>query len=470
MRLSINHALKALGSSLALEKDLIIEGGCIDSRKASQGSLFIALPGESTDGHNFVDQALKAGAVAALIEKPIESAYPVVDLARSEPLPQAAPFSLLVPNALEALQQIAAYWRAQFDLKVIGVTGSVGKTSTKELTASVLSHRFFTLKNEGNLNNEIGLPLTLLRLTDEHEAAVLEMGFYVPGEIKLLCDIARPQIGVVTNIGTVHAERAGSIDAIREGKSELVQALPAAPKGIAILNQDDPNVLAMREQTAARVFTYGLDPAADLWADEVESMGLEGIRCRMHYGEEVNYLTAPLIGRHSVYTMLRAASVGLVLGMSWDWIFHALKNTPERLRIVTTRTATGALLIDDTYNANPQSVVAALNLLQDLSGRKVAVLGDMLELGRYEEDGHQLIGARAAEVADELVLIGERSAITRSAALRSGFSPQRAHWFARKEDAQAYLLETLKAGDVVLIKGSNGLHLDTVVAALEVTQ
>jgi UDP-N-acetylmuramoyl-tripeptide--D-alanyl-D-alanine ligase len=268
----------------------------------------------------------------------------------------------------------------------------------------------------------------------------------------------------------VHAERAGSIDAIRQGKSELVQALPAAPQGIAILNQDDPNVLAMREQTAARVFTYGLDPAADLWADEVESMGLDGIRCRMHYGEEVNYLTAPLIGRHSVYTMLRAASVGLVLGMSWDWIFHALKNTPERLRIVTTRTATGALLIDDTYNANPQSVVAALNLLQDLSGRKVAVLGDMLELGRYEEDGHQLVGARAAEVADELVLIGERSAITRSAALRSGFSPQRAHWFARKEDAQAYLLETLKAGDVVLIKGSNGLHLDTVVAALEVTQ
>ncbi len=470
MRLSINHALKALGSSLALEKDLIIEGGCIDSRKASQGSLFIALPGKSTDGHNFVDQALKAGAVAALIEKPIESSYPVVDLVRSEALPQSAPFSLLVPNALQALQQIAAYWRGQFDLKVIGVTGSVGKTSTKELTASVLSHRFFTLKNEGNLNNEIGLPLTLLRLTDEHEAAVLEMGFYVPGEIQLLCDIARPQIGVVTNIGTVHAERAGSIDAIRQGKSELVQALPAAPKGIAILNQDDPNVLSMREQTVARVFTYGLDPAADLWADEVESMGLEGIRCRMHYGEEVNYLTAPLIGRHSVYTMLRAASVGLVLGMSWDWIFHALKNTPERLRIVTTRTATGALLIDDTYNANPQSVVAALNLLQDLSGRKVAVLGDMLELGRYEEDGHQLVGARAAEVADELVLIGERSAITRSAALRSGFSPQRAHWFARKEDAQVYLLKTLKAGDVVLIKGSNGLHLDTVVAALEVTQ
>lgn len=465
MQLSINQILKALGSDLKQIKDMSVNGGCIDSRKLKPNALFIALPGEKTNGHAFVDNALEAGAAIALIDQQIESSFPVVDLANASELPDKGPFSILVPDALKALQQIAAYWRRQFNPKVIGITGSVGKSSTKELTASVISHRFFTLKNEGNLNNEIGLPLTLLNLTDEHEVAVLEMGFYVPGEIQQLCEIGQPHIGVITNVGTVHAERAGSIEAIARGKSELIQALPA--DGLAILNYDDPYVLAMRPLSAAPVFTYGLDPAADLWADEIESMGLEGIRCCMHCGREVNYLTAPLIGRHSVYTMLRASAVALALGMSWDWIFHALKNTPERLRIVTTRTPSGALLIDDTYNANPQSVMAALNLLEDLSGRKVAVLGDMLELGPYETEGHNSIGMRAAEVANELVLIGPRSITTRDAALRAGFNPAKAHWFADKYAAEPYLQAALKDGDVVLIKASNGLHLDTLVAALE---
>lgn len=467
--LSFQHVLKALLGHGVGELDFKLPEAFIDSRAMSEGGLFFALRGERTDGHLYVDDAFAKGASLAILDHPIASAYPVVDLSAAEPqIPGTPPFSLLTDNSLLALQKLAAYWRNQFDIKVIGITGSVGKSSTKELTANVLSKRLVTLKNPGNLNNEIGLPLSLLKLTQEHEVAVLEMGFYVPGEIKLLCEIARPQIGIVTNIGTVHAERAGSIEAIAEGKSELVQALPPAPEGVAILNYDDERVLAMAAKTSARVFTYGLCPQADLWADEIESMGLEGIRCRIHYKDEEFYVTAPLIGRHSVYTMLRSAAAALSLGFSWDWIFYALKTSNLQLRIATTKTASGALLIDDTYNASPDSTLAALNLLDDLTGRKVAVLGDMLELGQYEEDGHQRVGIRAAQVADEIVLVGQRSLQTQAAALESGFSANKIHWFADQNSAALYLRETLKEKDIALIKGSHAMRMDLIVASLEV--
>ncbi len=467
--LTFQHVLKTLLGHGVGELDFKLPEAFIDSRAMSEGGLFFALRGERTDGHLYVDDAFAKGASLAILDHPIASAYPIVDLSAAEPqIPGTPPFSLLTDNSLLALQKLAAYWRNQFDIKIIGITGSVGKSSTKELTANVLSKRLVTLKNPGNLNNEIGMPLSLLKLTQEHEVAVLEMGFYVPGEIKLLCDIARPQIGIVTNIGTVHAERAGSIEAIAEGKSELVQALPPAPEGVAILNYDDERVLAMAAKTTARVFTYGLCPQADLWADEIESMGLEGIRCRIHNQDESFYVTAPLIGRHSVYTMLRSAAAALSLGFSWDWIFYALKTSNLQLRIATTKTASGALLIDDTYNASPDSTLAALNLLDDLTGRKVAVLGDMLELGQYEEDGHQRVGIRAAQVADEIVLVGQRSLQTQAAAIESGFSANKIHWFADQNSAALYLQETLKEKDIALIKGSHAMRMDLIVASLEV--
>lgn len=467
--LTLQHVLIALIGKSIGNLDFKITEGCIDSRHVPPFSMFFALKGENTDGHLYVDEAFAKGANLAIIEHPIQSEFPVVDIREgTAALPSQPPFSLLVENTLQALQKLAAYWRRQFDLKVIGITGSVGKTSTKELTASVLSQRYITLKNPGNLNNEIGLPLTLLQLNESHQVAVLEMGFYVPGDIAQLCNIALPQIGIVTNIGTVHAERAGSIEAIAAGKSELVQALPPAPKGVAILNFDDERVLAMAHQTRASVFTYGLNPQADLWADEIESMGLEGIRCRMHYHGEDFYLTAPLIGRHSVYTLLRSAAAALCLGFNWAAIFDAFKNSQLQLRITTVQTASGALILDDTYNASPDSTLAALNLLADLDGRKVAVLGDMLELGQYEEDGHQRIGIRAAEVADELVFVGQRTKTSLNAALEAGFPAQKAHWFATPSEATQYLRKTLKNGDIVLIKGSNAMHMDQIVSALEV--
>lgn len=467
--LSLSHLLKALQSPIhTLETDFPIYGGCIDSRHCEDGNLFIALKGESTDGHLYVDNAFNNGACMALIDRVIDSAYPVIDV--SDPkavIPNEAPFSLLVPDALLALQAIATWWREQFDIPVIGITGSVGKSSSKDLIASVLSHRMRTLKNPGNHNNEIGLPLTLLDLTEEHEVAVLEMGFYVAGEIKLLCDIAHPSIGVLTNIGTVHAERAGSIEAIAAGKAELLEELPPAPDGLAILNYDDNYVREMASKTNARVFYYGLSPEADLWADEIESQGLDGLRCRLHYQGKSYCLTTPLLGRHSVFTILRACAVAIHLGISWDWISYALKSGREQAHVATTHTPGGALIIDDTYNASPDSTIAALNLLGDINGRKIAVLGDMLELGQYEEEGHHRVGKRASEVADEIVLVGKRSLITQEAILETDFNSDRLHWYATAEEAIAYLKPSLRQGDIVLIKSSHSMHLETIVSALE---
>ncbi len=467
--LSLSHVLKALHSPIqTVEADFPVYGGCIDSRYCEDGNLFIALKGEFTDGHFYVDDAFDNGAYMALIDHAIDSDYPVIDI--SDPnavLPTEAPFSLLVDDALLALQKIATWWREQFDIPVIGITGSVGKSSSKDLIASVLSHRMRTLKNLGNHNNEIGLPLTLLNLTEEHEVAVLEMGFYVAGEIKLLCDIAHPNIGVLTNIGTVHAERAGSIEAIAEGKAELLEELPPAPEGLAILNYDDDFVREMASKTNARVFYYGLDPKADLWADEIESQGLNGLRCRLHYQGESYYLTAPLIGRHSVFTILRACAVAINMGVTWEWIFHAFKTGREQVRVVTARTPSGALIIDDTYNASPESTLAALNLLGDIDGRKIAVLGDMLELGQYEKEGHRRVGLRASEVANEIVLVGQRSQITRDAVLETDFETDKLHWYATADEAIAYLKPILKQGDIVLVKSSHSMHLETIVSALE---
>jgi UDP-N-acetylmuramoyl-tripeptide--D-alanyl-D-alanine ligase len=449
-----------------------ITGAMVDSRQATPGALFVALPGDRLDGHDFVQDAFQRGASVALVQRDLSGQFTQLDLSAGVPaeglaIPGKKPYCLRVPDTLRALQQIARFWRRQLDLRVIGITGSVGKTTTKEVIAEVLSQRFRTLKTSGNLNNEIGLPLTLLELGEEHERAVLEMGFYVPGEIRLLCELALPQIGVITNVGTVHAERAGSIEAIAQGKTELVSALPPAPEGVAVLNFDDPLVRRMAGQTKARIFFYGLDPQADLWADGVEGLGLDGIRFRLHYRNETLYLRVPMIGRHSVQTALRAAAVGLADGLTWQEIVAGLRSGQTQLRLVAVRAENGALLLDDTYNASPQSTLAALNLLEELDGRRVAVLGDMLELGQYEEQGHELVGVRAAEVVDELVTVGERARMIAQAAMRAGLSPKRITQLAESQEAIDYLRERLGAQDAVLVKGSRGMRMDQIVAALE---
>jgi UDP-N-acetylmuramoyl-tripeptide--D-alanyl-D-alanine ligase len=470
--LTLSDVLEALTGRRVDMARLVISEAAIDSRQVIPGALFVALPGERTDGHHYVGTAFKNGALLALVQREMPSDFRTIDV-RTAPFPPEAipytaePFCLRVENTLTALQTIAAYWRRKLDLRVVGVTGSVGKSTTKELIAEVLGQRYRTLKNPGNLNNEIGLPLTLLRLGSGYQRAVLEMGFYVPGEISQLCQIALPQVGVITNIGTVHAERAGSQEAIARGKAELVQALPPAPEGVAVLNYDDPFVQPMAAQTRARVFYYGLNPAAELWADEVESMGLEGIRFRMHYHKEIINMRVPLIGRHSVHTALRAAAVGLSEGLTWSEIASGFRTGQSQLRMVAVRTENGALILDDSYNASPESSLASLNLLHEMQGRRIAVLGDMLELGPYERAGHEKVGIRAAEVADILVAVGELSKIIVRAARQAGLSSNKIIWVPETMQAVDVLKSLLKEGDVVLVKGSHGLRMDRIVGALE---
>lgn len=477
--LTLADVLEALTGIRPMIATSVITEGAIDSRVVIPGSLFIALPGEHHDGHDYVGEAFQAGAHFALIYRDLGSQFPVLDLRNpisSDELDKQlskleGTFCIQVPDPLKAMQQVAKFWRSKLDVEVIGITGSVGKSTTKEVIAEVLSQRYQTLKNKGNLNNEIGLPLTMLSLTEEHERAVLEMGFYVPGEIKLLCELAIPRIGVVTNIGTVHASRAGSQEQIARGKAELVEALPE--HGYAILNYDDPFVRKMADQTHAQVFYYGMDEGVDLWADNVESVGLEGIRLWMHYHQQKNrpaevlQLRVPLIGRHSVQTVLRAAAVGLVDGLSWQEIVSGLRSASNELRLIAVRTQNGALILDDTYNASPESMLAALNLLHDLEGRKVAVLGDMLELGQYEQRGHQMVGIRAAEVVDELVTIGELGRIIAEAARDSGLPASKITILEEVDQAIRYLQPGLKPDDVVLVKGSNMMRMDRIVSALE---
>lgn len=467
--LTFADVLEALTQQRFENTNQPITDAVVDSRLVIPGALFVALPGERQDGHNFVSDAFRRGAHLALIEHPIETDFPILDL-RSLPLQQeipSLPACLLVENSLKALQETARYWRRKLPVKVVGITGSVGKSTTKELIAEVLSRRYSTLKSPGNLNNEIGLPLTILRLSENHQRAVLEMGFYVLGEIAFLCDIALPHIGVVTNVGTVHAERAGSQEIIAQGKSELVQALPPAPEGVAILNIDDPFVREMANKTQARVFFYGLDPQADLWAGTIQSHGLEGISFRLHFRNETLHLRVPLLGRHSVHTALRAIAVGLVDGLTWQEIVQGLQSTPIQLRLTVVRTEQGALILDDSYNAAPESTLAALNLLADLDGRKVAVLGDMLELGIYETQGHELVGRRAAEVADLLIAVGERGRIIAAAARRAGMKAGNIQEVNDALEAIPLLQKELREGDIVLVKGSHGMRMDRIVTALE---
>ncbi|GAB4403670.1 MAG: UDP-N-acetylmuramoyl-tripeptide--D-alanyl-D-alanine ligase [Anaerolineales bacterium] len=435
----------------------------IDSRQAGPDCLFVGLKGESVDGSDFADDAIAKGAAAVIVSRAPAGAAQVWtrDAAAASITP---PVAIVVPDTLWALQELAAYWRRRMTVRVVGVTGSVGKTVTKELTASVLSRRYVTLRNEGNLNNEIGLPLTLLKVTPKTEYAVLEMGMYALGEIARLAEIALPSVGVVTNVEPVHLERLGTIERIAQAKSELVQALPA--DGVAVLNGDDPRVRAMAALTKARVFTYGLTPDCDLYATDIESQGLEGIRFRLHYRGEAIHARAALLGTHSVHTALAAAAVALNEGLSWQEIMAGLMDVSAQLRLIATPAIRGALILDDTYNASPKSTIAALNLLAELKGRRIAVLGDMLELGALEDEGHRKVARRAIEVVSRLITVGKRGRIIGEEALACGMSPENVVIVDTNQDAIRILSEWIQEGDIILVKGSRGMHMEDIVKAL----
>jgi len=453
--LSLKDVVEGLGEQLltprfSLPASTLFKNVVIDSRQVEPGDLFVALHGEKRDGHDFIEHAIERGAIGVLAEKMAAST--------SEHSSESVVF-FLVHDTLASLQTIASHWRRQHSVEVVGVTGSVGKTTTKEAVAAVLATRYSVLKSEGNLNNEIGLPLTLLQLGRHHQKAVLEMAMYALGEIKALCDIALPKIGVVTNVGPTHLERLGSLERIAQAKAELVESLP--PDGTAILNGDDPTVRAMRELTQAQVLLYGLDPTFDVWASDVDSKGLEGIRFRLHRRERSASVDIPLLGRHSVHNALPAAAVAFAQGLNLEEVVEGLHHLSSMPRLTIKRGMKGCTIIDDSYNASPASTLAALDLLSELKGRKIAVLGDMMELGSFEIEGHRQVGCRAAEVVDKLIVVGERARMIGGEALRCGL--KKVHFLNSKDEAAERLQEFLGPGDCVLVKGSRGMAMEQIV-------
>jgi UDP-N-acetylmuramoyl-tripeptide--D-alanyl-D-alanine ligase len=449
----------AAGASVLREGRARILGAAVDSRRVEPGNAFFALPGEQTDGHRYLEAAAAAGAAALIV-----STAPGQDRLDGLHGPDGACSILRVPDTILALQSAAAAYRDRFDPLVVGITGSLAKTSTKELAAEVLAGRFHVLRSLGNENNEIGLPLTLLRLLPTHEAAVLEMGLYRPGEIALLARLARPTIGVVTAVRGVHLSRAGSIEAIEAGKAELVEALPAS--GWAILNADDARVVAMAARTPARVLRYGFDLAADVHAEDVRSLGVRGMAFRLRLPAGSVAVTMPTLGRHGVHNALAAAAVGVCAGLDAAAIAARLAlpaPAPHRSQLVTAGPWT---ILDDSYNASPDAVLAALGLLAELPGRHIAVLGEMLELGDTAAAEHLRVGRGAAALVDRLIVVGAGAAGIAEGAVAGGLPAAHVEQAATRDEALAMLLARLRDGDTVLVKASRGAELDRLVERL----
>lgn len=473
--LSLADISEAISGRRPVAEDSVTFGEVvIDSRLASPGSLFVAIRGERQDGHEFVESAFAQGARGALValqckDMELEASFwdPLQDWDRLPAL-DVGPICIMVPDTLGALQQIAAWWRRKhMGCRVIGITGSVGKTTTKELVAAVVKTKYRVLKSPGNYNNEIGLPLTILRMDPDHQYAVLEMGMYAVGEIALLSEIALPAIGVVTNVQPVHLERLGSLERIAQAKAELVEALPK--DGVAVLNGDDPLVREMAAMTnASRIVHYGLEPGNELWADEIESKGLAGIACRFHHENHVIPVEMPLLGVHSIWTALAAAGAGIACDLSWDEMCEGLRQPGEPIRMVVKQGIRGSTILDDTYNASPASSIAALGILASIQGRRIVVLGDMLELGELETRGHERVGQRVAHIADRLITVGPRGRITAGAAIAEGMSAARIESVDDNGQALSCLLDWLAPGDCVLIKGSRGMAMEEIVRELEV--
>lgn len=433
-----------------------------DAREVQPGDLFIAVRGERFDGHAFIGDAAARGAAAALVSDAWAAESPALDL----PL-------IAVPAPVAGLQAVAAARRAAIAPLVVGITGSLGKSSTKEVVAAVLEARFRTYRSPGNMNSEIGLPLSLLEMEPGTEVAVLEMGgAYAFGELALLARIARPTISVVTNIHPIHLERMGTIEAIAETKAELVDAVPA--DGVAVLNGDDDRVRQMAPRSAGRVLLVGRGEHNDVRATEVDVRGVDGSVFTAHLpGGESGSLRVGLAGEHAVDLALVAIAVGHALGVPLADIRDRLASPGDPIRLRLIPGPAGSRIIDDTYNASAPSVLSALGLLARLpANRRIAVLGDMRELGDESERQHRSVGRRVAEVVDELITFGpmamtiaDEATTARRPIDGSGLGVTSFGLYQRSE-VVALLREQLREGDVVLVKGSRGLEMETIVAAL----
>ncbi len=439
------------GALVAGDLGVPVTGVSIDSRSLGIGAAFFAIRGPHRDGHAFLRDAAARGAACLIVHN------------LPDDLPPSVP-TILVDDTTRALGRLAAYHRARFTLPVAAVTGSNGKTTTKEMMAAVLEALGPVLKPEGSFNNQWGLPLTLLRLRPEHRALALELGANTPGEIEALAAISRPTVGVVTVVSSAHTEFFGSLDGVAAEKSALVRAIP--PDGAVVLNADDPRVLAMHTQSRARTLYFSTRPGADVFtAGPVEDDG-EGVRFTLAAGTAKRPVRLGFAGRHNVTNALAAAGVGLALGLSLEQVVRGLETArPAKGRCVW-RKAGRLFILDDTYNANPTSVSAALQTLAAADARRrVVVLGDMLELGGISETAHREMGrAVAASGAAEFLGMGRWAQVAVDAARQAGLAES--HHVTTFEDAVALLLKRLAPGDAVLVKGSRGMRMERVVDAL----
>ncbi|MDO5422335.1 MAG: UDP-N-acetylmuramoyl-tripeptide--D-alanyl-D-alanine ligase [Eubacteriales bacterium] len=451
--LSLENIAAACGGTYhGKEEDRAKEVSSIttDSRKAEAGGLFAAIKGERVDGHDFIGQVFEKGALCVLCEREPEGVQGNW---------------ILVESTLQALKDLAEFYRQQLDIQVVGITGSVGKTSTKEVIASVLAEKFNVLKTLGNFNNELGLPLTVFRLREEHQVAVLEMGISNFGEMHRLSKIARPDVCVMTNIGQCHLESLHDRDGILRAKSEIFDFI--SPDGKIVLNGDDDKLAGITEVKGIRPVFFGIASGREIYADEIQPCGLKGISCRIHAGEESFSVLVPIPGQHMVYNALAGTAVGLVMGLDLEQIksgIEKLKPLGGRFHMIEKN---GMVIVDDCYNANPVSMKASLDVLKDADGRKVAILGDMFELGENAAELHAGVGVHAAGNAiDLLVCVGESSRHMAEAAFETGGCGE-----VLQVPTLEALLEVLprlvQEGDTILVKASHGMHFEKVVERLQ---
>ena len=447
MEITLGQAAEACGGVLAgADPGTVARAVTTDSRNVPEGGLFVPLRGARADGHDFIPQALANGAVCALTERAPAGPGPYIR----------------VKSCVQALLDLAAYYRSLLRPRVVAVTGSVGKTTTKDMIASVVSQRYHTLKTMGNFNNEIGLPLTIFQLEPTHEAAVLEMGMNHKGEIHNLSRVARPDIAVITNIGVAHIENLGSRQGILEAKTEIFDYME--PTGLAILNGDDDMLAACRPN--CKVLYYGLSDSMEVYADKIEDRGLRGSRCRLHLGDTVIDAAINVPGRHMVYNALAAAAAGQALGLTPEEICRGIETfVPTGMRMRILDAPGGLTVINDVYNANPVSMMAAIDVLCTHAGRKVAILGDMFELGGQAPALHRQVGRYAAEKGVDLLITAGTLAYDIYAGAREG-GIAAARYFAGQEEMIGALRGFLQPGDCVLVKASRGMRFEMTVAAL----
>jgi UDP-N-acetylmuramoyl-tripeptide--D-alanyl-D-alanine ligase len=465
--ITAGEAAKAVnGELLAGSPETVLTGVTTDSRRIQPGDLFIALPGERFDGHDFAAKAAAWGAAGVVVSRPLT-------------LFQDDKVVILVPDTVEALQNLARYHRGLVRIPVIGVTGSIGKTTTKDMIAAVLEEKGRTLKTSGNYNNEIGLPLTLLDLAPDHQAAVIEMGMRGLGEIDFLCRIAVPTLGVITNIDLVHIERLGSLENIARAKGELLDFLGAG--GTAVLNGDDPQLRRLGANFHGRVIYYGLNDDADVTADCI-SLEPDSSRFTVRVkgglaasgqqsGLAALEIILPVPGRHNVLNALAAVAVGAALALDADMIRRGLERLElTRMRLEAVRGYRNSFLLNDTYNASPASMMAALEVLigRKGNGAAIAVLGNMLELGDWAVSAHNRVGRAVAELGvDYLIVVGDLAVHIARGAAEAGMDRSRIWECGSNQMAVDLVKEIVNPGDSILIKGSRGMKMEEITAVLK---